>query len=76
MITPDKLFNVYHDAWRRSFLLGATDYKAHISQASPWMARKETFFQRIQAILGVAELAGVAYLGYKAIKKEPITKKK
>jgi hypothetical protein len=63
-------------AWKRSFLLSASVYKVSIIQPSPWMAKKESFFQYIQAALGVAELAGVAYLGYKAIKKEPVTKKK
>jgi len=63
-------------AWKRSFLLSASVYRVSIIQPSPWMAKKESFFQYIQAALGVAELAGVAYLGYKAIKKEPVTKKK
>jgi hypothetical protein len=72
---PD-LLNTYNDSWKRSFLLGASDYRANIVLPSPWMSKKESFFQKIQAALGVAELAGAAYLGYKAIKKEPITKKK
>lgn len=72
----EDLRNSYHSSWKRSFLLGATSYRASVYQPSPWLARKATFFQKIQAVIGVAELAGVAYLGYKAIKKEPVTKKK
>jgi hypothetical protein len=76
MIGPDGPFNSYTDTWKRSFLIGASTYKTDFQLVSRWTPGKETFFQKIQVVLGVAELAGVAYLGYKAIKKEPITKKK
>lgn len=63
-------------AWKRSFLLGASGYKADFLQLSHRTPSRPTLFQRVQTILGVAELAGVAYLGYKAVKGEPITKPK
>lgn len=76
MIGSDGQFSAYTDAWRRSFLLSASVYKTDFSQARHVTPGKKTFFQSFQTILGVAELAGVAFLGYKAIKEEPITKKK
>jgi hypothetical protein len=76
IIGNPEILSANNATWKRSFLLGATVYRVDIIQPTPWMAKKESFFQYIQAALGVAELAGVAYLGYKAIKKEPVTKKK
>jgi len=76
MIDSDARFNPYGESWKRSFLIGASSYQAPGLQISTFMSGKQSFFQSIQVALGVAELAGVAYLGYKAIKKEPITKKK
>jgi hypothetical protein len=66
----------FNDTWKRSFLIGASTYRASLMQPATFPARKQTLFQSIQAALGVATLAGAAYLGYKAIKHEPITKKK
>ncbi len=76
MIASSGLYTADQAAWKRSFLLGATVYKNAVFQPYQWTVKKDGFFQGIQAVLGVAELAGAAYLGYKAIKKEPITKKK
>ena len=76
MIDADGHVGAHNDAWKRSFLLGASVYHSFSPQTPRWTPGKPTFFQRVQAILGVAEFAGVAYLGYKAIKGEPITKRK
>ena len=76
IIGGPELLSTYYTYWKRSFLLGASFYKMNSYQLYQPAPGKETFFQKFQMVLGVAELAGAAYLGYKAIKEEPITKKK
>ncbi len=66
----------YSESWKRSFLLGVPVSKVNIISPSPWMSKKETFFETFQAVLGVAELVGAGYVAYQSVKNEQSKKKK
>ena len=55
-------------------LQGFDHYKADIFQPYRGTFKKEGWFRDVQVVLGTAQLAGAAYLAYRAIKKKPITK--
>jgi len=69
------LLSAHNAAWKRSFLIGAAVMKPKASQPYSWH-RKGTFFQGFQEVLGYAVFAGAGYAAYRAIRNEPITKKK
>ncbi len=75
MLGQDMHFGKYSAAWKRSFLLGVPVTKINIISPSPWMAKKESFFEAMQIVLGVAELVGVGYVAYESIKNEQSKKK-
>jgi hypothetical protein len=72
---PD-MVSTHNDTWKRSFLLGASTYHGSILQMSQLGPGKETFFQKMTQAISIGGLAGAAFLGYKAIKGERITKEK